>query len=325
MSKGLVRTCGYRQTDDIEFEKQKSASNWRSLASVCIARSRDALRNPTGTYTKVHCDTMSDLLNAMLVTHKSIAKLLAGGSESPEAVEALALARMQIEGLFTISILVEDSAWVDKFLREGWKKQFIRYLLFQYETACLPRFGPDAHINELSCLVKFREVCSVSLEQMHTIEHRQMGTPMPVGMAKDEIPNFPTPSKVIAALQPGSSKRRMLERLYPEYVHLCSFTHAHQPANMAKYVYDPRSPGRQFFGDSYVEQIFQHEVNTNALTYSFLSIAQASAEMMTMYPNNMDLAAAVGHAWKDLQGSTFFVNAVWHLRTKQLLGILRVI
>lgn len=322
MSKGLVRTCGYRHADDIEFEEQKSASNWRNLATVCVGRSRDALRNPTGSYTKVHCDTMSDLLNAMLVTHGSITKLLAGGSESPEAVDALALARLQVEGLFTISLLVKDSIWVDKFLREGWKKQFVRYLFFQYETACLPRFGPDAHINELSRLVKFREICSVSLEQMHTIEHEQMGTPMPAGMAKEEIANFPTPSKVIEALEPGSSKRRMLERLYPEYVHLCSFAHALQAANMAKYVYDPRSPGRQLFGDRYVEKTFQHEVNTNALTYSFLSIAQASAEMMTMYPNDMDLAAAVGHAWEDLQGATFFVNAVWHIYTKHLLGIL---
>jgi hypothetical protein len=264
---------------------------------------------------------MSDLLNAMLVTHSSIGKLLSGGSDSPESVDALALARLQIEGLFAICLLTEGSCWAEMFLRDGWKKQFVRYLLFRYETEYLPRFEPNAHINELSRLVKFREICDVSLAQMQTIEHEQIGTPMPTGMAKEEIPNFPTPSKVIVALQEGSSKRRMLERLYLEYVHLCSFAHGLQAANMAKYMYDPRSPERQFVGESYVEKIFQQEVNTNALTYSFLGIAQASAELMSLYSKDMDLAAAVGHAWKDLQGATFFVNAVWHLRTKQLLGI----
>ena len=35
----------------------------------------------------------------------------------------------------------------------------------------------------------------------------------------------------------------------------------------------------------------------------------------------LELAAAVADAWHDLIGSTFFVNAVWNLRTKELLGV----
>jgi len=322
VAKILVHTCGYRHTDDIDPREQKSASKWQGLATVCVSRSRDSLKKPMGTYTKLHRDTMSDLLNAMLVTHSSIGKLLSGGSDSPESVDALALARLQIEGLFTICLLTEGSSWAEMFLRDGWKKQFVRYLLIQYETTCLPRFETNAHIDELSRLVKFREVCDVSLAQMHTIEHEQTGTPMPTGMTREGIPNFPTPSKVIDALQAGCSKRRMLERLYLDYAYLCSFSHALQAANMSKYMYDPRVPERQFFGESYVEEVFQQEVNTNALTYSFLGIAQASAEITSLYSNDMDLTAAVGHAWNDLLGATFFVNAVWNLRTKQMLGII---
>jgi hypothetical protein len=32
--------------------------------------------------------------------------------------------------------------------------------------------------------------------------------------------------------------------------------------------------------------------------------------------------AAASNAWHDLIGSTFFVNAVWSLRAKELLGVI---
>ena len=98
-----VQACGYRHADDVNFEGQKSANKWGRLATVCVSRSRNALKKPTGTYTKIHRDTISDLLNAMLVTQGSIGKLLDGGSKSPQSVDALALARLQLEGLFAIS------------------------------------------------------------------------------------------------------------------------------------------------------------------------------------------------------------------------------
>jgi hypothetical protein len=315
-----VYECGFRQEHDINFEGQKSASKWESLAAVCVSRSRDALKQPTGTYSKIHRDTISDLLKAMLVTQGSIGKLLNDGSRNPQSVDALGLARLQVEGLFAICLLTEGSAWADAFLRDGWKKQFIRYLLFKYETECLPRFGPNAHVPELSRLVKFRDVCSVSLAQMHTLELQQIKMPMPAGMALQKIPDFPTPGGVIREL-PLGSKRRMLERLHMDYVYLCSFAHGLQAANMAKSVYDDRSLERKLFAEAWVEQNFQQDVNTYARSYSILSIAQAAAELMVLYPNNMDLVAAVADAWHDLIESTFFVNAVWNLRTKELLGV----
>jgi hypothetical protein len=315
-----VHACGYRHLYDIDFKHQKTSSKWEKLATICISRSREALKQPTGTYTKVHRDTISVLMNAMLVTQGSIKKLLSGGSGSPQSVDALSLARLQVEGLFTICLLIEGSAWVDSFLRDGWKKQFVRYLLIEHETEYLPRFDPNAHVLDLSRLVKFRNVCSVSLAQMHTLAHEQTQVPMPAGTVPEKIPGFPTPSGVIGKL-PVGTKRRMLERLHMDYGYLCSFAHGLQAANMSKSVYDDRSPERQLFSEVDVEKKFQEEVNTYARAYNLLSIAQAAAELMVLYPNDMELAAAVADAWHDLNGSTFFVNAVWNLRTKEMLGI----
>ena len=36
----------------------------------------------------------------------------------------------------------------------------------------------------------------------------------------------------------------------------------------------------------------------------------------------MDLVSAVTDAWSDLKGANFVVNAVWFIRTKELLGAL---
>jgi hypothetical protein len=314
-----VQAFGYRHTEDIDLDAQKSASKWESLATVCISRARDALSRPTGTYTKVHRDTISDLLRAMLVTQGSIGKLLEGGSESPQSVDALAL--LQLEGLFATCLLTESSSWVDVYLGDAWKKQFIRHLLFHYETEYLPRFPPDTFTPELARLVKFMEICGVSVAQMQTLGHEQLGVPMPKGTVPAAIPRFPTPGGVIANLGAGA-KRRMLERFHMDYVYLCSFAHGLQAANMAKSVYDYRSTERRMFSEGEVERKFQFEVNTNARCYSFLSIAQAVAELIALYPNDMDLTAAVSAAWHDLVGSTFFVNAVWNRRTKDMLGVI---
>jgi hypothetical protein len=156
---------------------------------------------------------------------------------------------------------------------------------------------------------------------MQTLQHQQTGTPMPPGTVPVAIPTFPTPGGVIAKLATGP-KRRMLERLHLDYVYLCSFAHALQATNMAKTVYDERSSERQLFSEAEVERNFQFEVKTNASTYSFLAIAQSVAELIVLYPNDMELAAAVSDAWQDLHRSTFFVNAVWNIRTKTLLGVI---
>jgi hypothetical protein len=236
-------------------------------------------------------------------------------------VDALALARLQLEGLYSMCLLTEGSQHVDALLRDGWKKQFVRYLLFKRETQGLPRFGPNALVPELSRLIKFAGVCGVSETQLRTVDHRETGMPMPAGMNEEPIPTFPTPGKV-APLVSAGTKRRMLERLHMEYVHLCSFAHGLPAANMAKSVYDARSPERALFSEAQIEKTFEQEVNTPARVYSLLSIVQAVAELKPLYPNDMDLVSSTTNAWIDMLDSQFVVNAVWHIRTKALLGAL---
>ena len=43
-------------------------------------------------------------------------------------------------------------------------------------------------------------------------------------------------------------------------------------------------------------------------------------ELKALYPNDMELVSSTTNAWIDMIDSQFTVNAVWNLRTKDLLG-----
>jgi hypothetical protein len=85
-----VRSCAHIHTSDIDVSEDKSAKKWEALATVCVTKARDALKAPTGSYTKVHRDTMSDLLRSMIATQGSIRKLLEGGDECAETIRPAA-------------------------------------------------------------------------------------------------------------------------------------------------------------------------------------------------------------------------------------------
>jgi len=135
MSKSItVSSCAYVHTSDIDATVLKHGDAWEKLANVCTTRAQTALRGPTGGYTKVHRDTMSDLFGSMRAAHRSIRLLLALGDEKPESVDALALARLQVEGLYSMCLLTEGPQHVSTFVRDAWKKQYVRYLLVKEET-----------------------------------------------------------------------------------------------------------------------------------------------------------------------------------------------
>lgn len=102
------------------------------------------------------------------------------------------------------------------------------------ETKNLPRYDEYNKKNGPHHLSAVANIINITQAQFATIEHEQFGTPMPAGVGQDHIPQFPTPGKAINKLSKGSDKRRMLERLYPEYVFLCSFAHGLPDANLFK-------------------------------------------------------------------------------------------
>ena len=114
----------------------------------------------------------------------------------------------------------------------------------------------------------------------------------------------------------------MLERLYSKYVDLCSFAHGLAHANLFKNVFNSRSPHRHVASDAQIQERFQYDVLGEAYTLNFLSIAQSTAELTRLYPNDMELPAAAVDAWNSLCQASLLTKAIWEIRTKSLLGVI---
>ena len=203
-------------------------------------------------------------------------------------------------------------------------RQYTRWMLYREETKGIERFKNEVD-GEYPRVMALMDLWGVTNDQRLTIEFCEMEVDPPQGFKPQPIQPFPTPGRVIEHL-PQGPKRRMLMRLYPEYQELCSYAHGRPVAGFGKCVFDDRSVARKLLvdrhGESYVQKMFQKQVLGAAQIHSLISVAQATAELTTLYPMNMELQAAAIKAWNELSGAHFLVNAVWDIRTKDLLRVI---
>ena len=104
-----VSQCSHRHNTDINHERQMDAKEWDRLANVCVVRATTALQQDTSGYNKGQRDHISDMFNSMAATNRGIRRLLDLGWGAPSAVDALALARLQLEGLYALCLMFEGS------------------------------------------------------------------------------------------------------------------------------------------------------------------------------------------------------------------------
>jgi hypothetical protein len=136
----------------------------------------------------------------------------------------LTLARTQLEGLYHFCLMLESPNFIDLYLKDGWKKRYVDFLLQREEMKNLPRFDDFNNVLGPQFLEEGAQHYRVTDAERRTIEQKQLGTPLPAGVKPAQIGSFPTPGRAITRMNRGD-RRRMLERLYPDYVDLSSFTH----------------------------------------------------------------------------------------------------
>lgn len=320
-----VKSVQYVHTADIDPEATKAGGDaWEGFVNICVTAAEEALETPPNGYSPYQRNSLSDIFTSMKATHRGIRHLVKLGDGKPESVDALVLARLQLEGLYTSCLLVEKPENVDRFTHEAWKRQYIRWLLDSGETQNLPRFrgGEDKEYDRLIFMMK---IWNVSEDEKLTIEYQECEAGFPPGFSPKFIGHFPTPGAVISEIAAGT-KRTMLERLYLEYQDLCAYAHGRPVAGFGKSIFDERSPLRtqfmQLWGEENLHDEYRQRILGAAQIYSLLSVAQATAELTTLYPTNVDLLAAATKAWNELRNSHLLVNAVWNIRTKALLGVI---
>ena len=84
-------------------------------------------------------------------------------------------------------------------------------------------------------------------------------------------------------------------------------------------MFDSRFPDRKFLRDSDVKHSYEHQVVGEAYITSFMSIAQCTAELSVLYPNNIEIIEAACRAWEQLAGASFSHHLLW-FRTDRSKG-----
>jgi hypothetical protein len=186
------------------------------------------------------------------------------------------------------------------------------------ETLGLPRFQELASRAPVD-LIQLGLHFGVTNAQICTIRQEELLEPLPPGVNEETIDQFPTPGKVIGKISHGD-KKRMLERLYPEYVYLCSFAHGSGQANLLKIFFNERSPHTPAMTSAERSNRFERDVIGEACGTSLFSIAQGVAELTRLYPQDMDLPAIATEAWEQFGERSLWTKAIWEIRTCKLLG-----
>lgn len=135
------------------------------------------------------------------------------------------------------------------------------------------------------------------------------------------IKPFPTPGAVVRKMR-DPDRKRMLTQLYFEYQFLCSFVHFSPHPRTFMGLFDDREPFGRMFTTGELENMFQKEIAGPAIWIDLLSIVQSAAEIVSLYPADLELRRAVTDAWAVLSDRTIMGRAVWEFRAKMLLGII---
>jgi len=316
-----VAKIKYVLTMDIDPMQQDDVKKLDVLIFTCVESALDALTSaPPPGFTNVDRDHLKPVFEGLRHSHLTIRKILQSGM-SPSAVDVLAIARLQLETLYSLCFILQNASNLRLFLKNGWKKKYVRFLLEREERALLPRFKEFFDNTAVPIMDELRRVVGVTDEEKLTIEHDELDIPVPSGFKLSRIGKFPTPGGVIDAIS-NHDQKRMLERLYPEYQFLCSFAHGDNVAAHFKAVFDPQGQFQKTFPAAQVEDFFQRQVGENSVIYSVVSSVQAATEIAAIYPANVALLARVTEAWNWLLKGTLLARPVWELRARKVLPLI---
>lgn len=134
-----VSKIAYRHIDDIDENKRSDAREIERLGFIAAERAKGPLKNTLPGYDELQCFILEEVISSMQITHQTIIAILSICEGKPETVDSLTLARTQLEGLYNFCLMLESPQFIDRYLKDGWKKRYVELLLQQEEMKDLPR------------------------------------------------------------------------------------------------------------------------------------------------------------------------------------------
>ena len=316
-----VRTIKHVLNSDVDLTQGFDVKILDEYVNTCITAAQSAMQSaaPPG-FSDFPRDVLLRVMEGLRSAHQSIRKLLMGGP-SASSVDAMTVARLQLESLYSFCFLLQDENNVYYFLKSGWKKEYIRFLLMREECINIRRFDDFVNKDGIQALDHKWKLIHVTDAEKLTIECKQLGTKMPIGIQEKTIAEFPTPGKVINRIV-NPDQRSMLERLYPEYQWLCSFAHGGEAASFFRTVLDERLPQAKITTPEKRADIFQRQIAEYSVLYSAISAVQVATEIAAIYPHDVELMAKITNAWSGLSKFTLLSRSVWERRAQKVLPLI---
>jgi hypothetical protein len=306
---------------DVDITQGFDVKNLDEYVNTCITTAQNALQSavPPG-FSDFHRDVLQHVMEGMRSAHVSIRKLLRDGP-SASSVDAMTVARLQLEALYSYCFLLQDAKNVSLFLKNGWKKEYIRFLLMREEWINIRRADDFVNKDGPQPLDHKGKLIGVTDAEKLTIERKELGKRIPIGIQEETIAEFPTPGKIIDRIV-NPDQKSMLERLYPEYQWLCSFAHGDLNASFFRTALDERSPQGKRTTPEARADIFQRQIAEPSVLYSAISAVQAATEVAAIYPGNIELMAKLTSAWTGLNKFTLLACSVWERRARKVLPLI---
>jgi hypothetical protein len=304
---------------DIDSQARSPAPETDAIVNLCISSVTQALMNrQSRQFTVFQQLQLADVFFSMQHAHRAIRELLRSESD-PMGVHVMPIVRVQLETLFAVCLVVENPVSFDLYLKDAWKKLYIRHIVAREECRNLPRVMVDLEKVEVH-LENLRPGAGVTDNEKQTIDEEQLGVSLPPGSAAEKITPFPTPRVVIDQMK-EPDRKQMLQRLYPEYQYLCGFVHFSPGSRMLSAVLEKREfPGRPRKTQAERLEIFQTELAIPALGLDLISVAQSCCEFaLSEYPEDIELVKAITGAWKHIEKNWLLGKAIWQLRVRRLL------
>lgn len=314
-----VRDCVSRLTGDIDPDARMDIVKVDAAVNLCINAVTESLKRPSK-FSERQREHLSHIFLWMRHAHRGVRELLRPDGKDPLSVGVMPLVRAQLEILFALCLIIESPESLAVYLKDGWKKLYVRHLLMREECAALPRIidGLDRVIPSLE---QFRVLSGVTDSEKLTIDEEELGTPLPAGVAPQKIRQFPPPRAVIRQVR-DPERKNMLMRLYPEYQFLCGFVHFSPAATVLSGLLDPRNPHAAMISSSKKYDVFQKELAGPANWLDSISVIQGCSEFVSVYRDDIELARVAIEGWKLVMEQSLIGRVIWQLRTRRLLGAL---
>ena len=320
----------YQHTEDIDKTRAFSVKSLNPKVKIVINRTANAIER-LSIWNSTDRHILADIFRGLWATHRAIAILLSKKEEyssiSPISIEAMSLAREQVESLFTVCLLLDDpNRWFSVYKKDAWQRQYRKYLLEKHECEKLPRFRKS--INEIEPMFdKLQKSYGISSDEKKAIEFK-FNNPkkeLPPHL-KNKLPEpFPTAGRAKDLIK-NTSIKDCLERWYQEYRYLSGYSHGHMIKTVGLTILESRDLNlTEEVKQKYFENVLEH-----GLIVSYVSSASACAEACPILEYNVEdtevieVKAALTKLWNKLTDLSLLGKLFWNIRISKILGVIQI-